>query len=186
MRLRAFAAGVVLPVCVLAGCSDDDGGITVRTDVDAAATVDVTDAPDTTDRATTTADRTTTTADDATTTSTSDGDATTTTRDRATTTTSTTLDDDDEATSTSTSTEGVPGGTYPPPIRALFVQAFEGQGLTTEQAECVVGVVEELVPYEDLATGDISAVTENQAELGDEVVERCDIDLNTLGPATTG
>lgn len=185
MRLRAFAAGVVLACCGLAGCSDDDGGITVRTDVDASATVDVTDAPDTTDRATTTADRTTTTADDATTTSTSDDDATTTTRPGAS-TTSTTTGGDDEATSTTAEGGSGPGGTYPAPIRALFVQAFEGQGLTTEQAECVVGVVEELVPYEDLATGDISAVTENQAELGDEVVERCDIDLNTLGPATTG
>jgi len=177
MRVRALAATVVLPLGLLglAACgSDDDASLTVRTEAPATDT----EAPTTTRRTTATTESDTTMDDD-----------TTTTSSRRTTTTSS-----GGSTSTSGGASSSPGGptqTYPAAIRQVLVQTFEGQGVTADQANCVVGVFEQRVPYDKLISGDISAIMEDAAGFGAQMQQDCGVDPTDLAgvgatPSTTG
>src|SRR5215207_3495523 len=162
MRLRALAATLALPIGLVAACNDDDAGLSVRTE-DTTSDTEATDSTDTTESTETTEDRTTTSEDD---TSTTEGDSSTTS-------------ESDSGTAT----------TYPAVIRDALINALEAQGMTAEQADCAVGIIEERVPYEDLISGDISAVFDDMGEFGQAMIDECGIEPGQVGDVsatTTG
>ncbi len=170
MKPRALAATLLVPLGLLglAACgSDDDASLTVRTEAP------TTESPTTEARTTSTRASTTTTDEDTTTSSTRR--TTTTSSDDATTTTST---------GGSSTSSGGPTQTYPAPIRAVFVQTFESLGLTQDQADCAVGVVEQRVPYEDLLSGDFSALVQDTG-FARALQDTCGIDASDLSGVTT-
>lgn len=194
MRLRVLAATLVIPVGLLAACSNDDAGISTRlssaatdavtTTVEDTVPVDTTDEPTTTEARTTTSRRPTTTRASTTTeASTTTTEARTTTSARATTTTG--------ASGSTTISTLAPDATIAPGVtKDELVDQILKSGIVSDraQAECFVDGILNVFTVDELAnigrsnaSGDevFKNLTPQQQSQLVEIVGRCGLPLTS-------
>src|SRR5262245_8571024 len=98
------------------------------------------------------------------------------------TTEETTDESSDDTTEETTDDSGDSSSTYPEAIHDLLVDTFVQQGLSEEQAECTVDLLEENVSFDDIASGGTPNLDDtDMADLGAQILEECDVDPSVFG-----